>query len=147
MVKRFLSLIVVAVLLAGAGGALFWRLESANAEQRAIALLRAVVDTKASAVERWLGERRGDARVWSEPANLAARVDSLLAEPGNPEHREILLERLRLMLDAYDYEAAMIVAPGGTIILDTAPANVLRDGVGRGHDGLGGADVLPRFAA
>ena len=119
MKRRFLPLMLVALVLIGVAGSLYWRVESTNADERALINLRDVVKTKALAIQRWVTERSGDARIWSESTNIAARVERYLKAPGEPEHRQILASRLALMLSAYDYEDAMIVAPDGQVLIGT----------------------------
>ncbi len=121
MNKRILPIISFVLLLAAGAVSVLYQSQASKAEEAALINLRDVVRTKSDAVRRWVDERHGNARIWSESRNIAARVEEFLQQPTNAEHRTILQSRLELMLAAYDYEAATIVDPEGKILLGTAP--------------------------
>lgn len=127
MSNRVLLLILLLLLLIVGAGTVYYRFEATRAETVAFIEHRDVITTKSDAIRRWVDERQGDAQIWSESRNIAARVEQFLLEPNNPEHRSILLSRLALMLTAYDYESAMMVEPDGNILLSTNPQAEFND--------------------
>lgn len=119
MNRRLAAFVVVLFLLIPLFAALYYQTESSQLEHEAFQNLDNIVQVKSNQIRRWMMERNGDSLIFRQSQNIRERVEKLIQEPGNPEHRNILKSRLALMLTAYDYEAAMLIDSKRKLLLTT----------------------------
>ncbi|WP_052808331.1 PAS domain S-box protein [Methyloterricola oryzae] len=111
--NRKLALSILSLfLLVPALATLYFRTQAVKAEQDSLGNLLSIVQIKKDDLRSWLRERQGDSEIFSQSQNIRARVTDFMQEPANPEHGKILLSRLELMRQAYEYAGAVLVDRG-----------------------------------
>ena len=83
-------------------------LHAPRLHEQAFAELRTIADLKASQIESWLGERRGNATVFTASAGFIERVERWL-HTGDASAREGVVERLEAVKQAYDYDGLALL--------------------------------------
>ncbi len=99
-------------------GLVVLKVHEPQVEREAFANLKAVADLKASQIENWLYERQNDGAVIMASAGLVRQVAVLKKEAGDSAVRESVRARLIAAVDAVQYEAALLVDPLGTPLLE-----------------------------
>ena len=129
-------LILFAVVSAGAilVGILYYRNQEMHALKGARQEVSAIADLKARQILLWRHERLSDGLFLSQNKSFSGDMDEFLADPDNMQHKELILNDIKSLIDNYDYRSAVIIDRNGKVRLSTS-----------GKDTIIGTYVKPRI--
>lgn len=88
--------------------------------------LAAIADLKVNQIVAWMRERRGDAEVLKEDRLLAEAVENLVHRQGRDAGgRDMIAERLAVLVREYDYWGVVLVDPDGAELLRAGSSEAL----------------------
>lgn len=113
MILGFLALLTLVPIL-GLGVVL---IHGPQLKREAYSNLDTVAALKAEQLEQWLAERQGDAVLLASDTRFSRRLEHLLGDsPRDPTLAADVSSRLTALVDAYEYEGILVVAPGGEVV-------------------------------
>jgi PAS domain S-box-containing protein len=118
---RAWGLTLVLAVAIGSGAWSYFKRQKAEARRAMEESLASIADLKAQGIVAWMKERRGDAEV----ARSSLVVQNFLADPDNPNTRDVLSRMIEVFSQAYDYDAVAIFDAHGNPRL-VVPADGLR---------------------
>ncbi|MDD5301234.1 MAG: GAF domain-containing protein [Gallionella sp.] len=99
---------------------------SSNIRQGELNELSTIADLKVTEVAKWRKEREGDAEIFSRAPFFARAIEKWLQRGAPPdEDRQMIVERMRLMQSAYDYQEVFLFDAQGKPVLSATPGAVL----------------------
>ncbi len=110
------------ILLLLLGGALFFRAHRGELRAEIRSDLRTIARLKASEIESWLHERRADAAVLSEDADLRKQISRYLTD-NSPQAKEHIRHRLSSLKEHYEYANILLADADGNIRLALMETN------------------------
>lgn len=118
------AVVLLALVLLLVAGGTYYRSEVASAREDARSELQSVAALKMGRLVAWMDERRADAAMMSMPGNplFETAIRPLLANPADATARARVAQPLERIRGLRGYEAALLVTPGGDVLLGTGVA-------------------------
>ena len=114
------------VLSSGAVSYTAFQRHSSNIRQGELNELSTIADLKVAEIAKWRKEREGDAEIFSRAPFFARVIEKWLQRGAPPgEDRQMIVERMRLMQSAYDYQEVFLFDAQGKPVLSATPDAVL----------------------
>lgn len=109
-----------------AGGYGYYRAETGALRQDRHRVLAAIGELKSGQIRQWRSERLGDAWRVARSPYLGRQIEDFVRDPQGSAERATLREFLQLERRAGGYDEALLLAPGGRVLLqcDERPATV-----------------------
>ena len=113
--RRVLALVALLALVPLAGLVVV-KVHRPQIEREALANLEAIAELKASQIENWFGERYNDGMIIMSAPGFIRQVSELQRD-GSAKNREAVLAGLIAVVDAVQYESALLLDPSGRTLI------------------------------
>ena len=116
--KLYRRVLALAALLAlvPLAGLVVVKVHRPQIEREALANLEAIAELKASQIENWFGERYNDGMIIMSAPGFIRQVSELQRD-GSAKNREAVLAGLIAVVDAVQYESALLLDPSGRTLI------------------------------
>jgi PAS domain S-box-containing protein len=118
LVKNQLLLLIWAIsVLLMIGGYLYYSSEAASIREDKHNEIKAIADLKISQITQWLKERKGDANLSSKSYSFVSSINSWLKNTNNLPLKNLIIQRLLLIKENYDYRDVFLCSVKGELLL------------------------------
>jgi PAS domain S-box-containing protein/putative nucleotidyltransferase with HDIG domain len=114
--RPLVALLAILALMVPLIGFAVFSLHSKQDEVEAFGELRIIADFKAREIDRWLSERRGDARALAGSTGFIERV-AVFRQKGDEAERARIVDRLAALQSTFAYDAITLLDPEGRTLV------------------------------